>query len=105
GDAGDVEQARRERRLGGGVLVAQVERPGGEHRASGQELQRRRVGCRLGLDEHGWLLETCAESKVSAVCWLSLAQQVAYLGGVSTRLLNPPPAPPAAPAPRRSRRY
>jgi hypothetical protein len=56
GHALDPEQALGQRRLGGGVLVAQVERAGGEHRPSGQEFEGGRVGGRLGLDEHGWLL-------------------------------------------------
>ena len=60
-DPGQLHQRlgeRRSLRLG---RVAGLEGAGFEHRAAGQEFQRRRVGRRLGLDEHRRLLrkEVC----------------------------------------------
>ena len=56
-DAGQLHQRlgeRRSLRLGG---VARLEGAGFEHRAARQEFEGRRVGRRLGLDEHRRLLE------------------------------------------------
>src|SRR5262249_39404167 len=52
GDAVDVEQALRQRRTGGLGAIAHVEGPGRQHRPAGKEFQRRRIGGRLGLNEH-----------------------------------------------------
>ena len=54
GHARNVEQPAGQRRgRARAVGVAEIGGAGGKDLLSGKEFQRRRIGCRLGLDEHG----------------------------------------------------
>ena len=49
----DVEETGRQRRSRGLALAGEIRGAVGKHGLSGNELQRRRIGGGLGLNEHG----------------------------------------------------
>src|SRR6266516_4364938 len=84
-DAWDVEQPFGKRRLRSVFRIRHVEGTVGEHGPAGQELQRRRVGRRFGLDEHGFLSLVDAGAKARA------ADLLALIGGLRRKVNAPFP--------------
>src|SRR6266699_2790072 len=84
-DAWDVEQPFGKRRLHSVFRIRHVEGTVGEHGPAGQELQRRRVGRRFGLDEHGFLSLVDAGAKARA------ADLLVLIGGLRRKVNAPFP--------------
>src|SRR5262249_37674282 len=84
-DSRNAKQALGQRRLGGRLLVAHVERAARQHGASGQELERCWIRGGFGLNEHGLFFPAAGQKCSSGHCnrWRVQAevQPIPRLGG------------------------